>query len=86
MLPKYFFHGGKTFDLMISTLFIHWNHHHSSQSVKMNMYVAIIRTNHPELTALHFSETIHTSSAKKRYIMLLSCNMKVQKLLFLLSL
>lgn len=40
------------------------------------MYTAIIRTNHLELTALHFSETIHTSSAKKRYIMLLSCNMK----------
>lgn len=42
------------------------------------MYSHYIRTNHPELTALHFSETIHTctSSAKKRYIMMLSCNMK----------
>lgn len=50
------------------------------------MYSHYIRTNHPELTALHFSETIQTSSAKRRYIMLLSCNMKVQKLLFLLSL
>lgn len=50
------------------------------------MYTAIIRTNHPELTALHFSETIQTSTAKRRYIMLLSCNMKVQTLLFKLSL
>lgn len=54
-----------TSSMIISTLFIHWNHHHSSQSVKINMYTAIIRTNHLELTALHFSETIQTSSAKK---------------------